>query len=143
MLTALLMLSMNAAPIPVEVGQSIAGVRIGMTRAEVSKLHKLKPEGIERSGRTGYVSGPLLFLFNPQDEVVLVSLELQKTGGLRVGKLVVPAKISAADFAKKLPNCTLSEGSGGHAIHCGEGAGLDAYDSYGGKFVSWVHLGPG
>ena len=141
MLTALLVLSMNAAPIPVELGKSIAGIRIGMTRDEVSKLHRLKPEGIERAERTGYVSGPLLILFTPQDKVALVSVELQKTAGLRVGKVAIPAKISAADFAKKLPKCTVSDGSGGHAVHCEEG--LDAYDSYGDTFISWVHLGPG
>lgn len=141
MLTTLLVLSMNAAPIPVELGKSIAGIRIGMTRAEVSKLHALKPEGVERAERTGYVSGPLLVLFTPQDEVALVSVELQKTAGLRVGKVAIPAKITAAEFAKKLPNCTVSDGSGGHAVHCE--AGLDAYDSYGGTFLVWVHLGPG
>lgn len=145
MLTAMLVLSMNAAPIQVEVGQSIAGVRIGMTRAEVSKLHKLKSDGIERAVRTGYVSGPLYFLFNDQDIVVLVGVELQRSAGLRIGKLQVPARITAEDFAKRVPNCTLSNGSGGHAVHCGEGdtPGLDAYDSYGGKYVTAVHLGPG
>lgn len=138
MLTTLLTLSVTAAPIPVEPGQSIAGVRIGMTRAEVGRLHKLTPEGMERAQRTGYVSGPLLFLFDTNDVVVLVSVELQKTAGLRIGKLKVPSRISAADFAKLVPSCTLSRGSGGHAIHCSDGL-----DAYGGKFVSSVHLGPG
>lgn len=139
MLTTLLVLSMNAAPIPVEMGKSLAGIRIGMTRAEVSKLHKLTPEGFERAERIGYVSGPLLVLFTPEDTVAQVSVDLQKTAGLRVGKVTIPAKISAADFAKKLPNCTVSDGSGGHAVHC-EG-GLDAYDNYGEKFISSVQLG--
>ncbi|MGV3623871.1 MAG: hypothetical protein ACO1OB_23845 [Archangium sp.] len=141
MLSLLMALSVTAAPTVVEPGKSIAGVSIGMTRAEVEKLHTLKPEGVERAERVGYVSGPLLFLFTPQDKVALVSLELQKTAGIRVGKIVIPAKISAADFAKKLPNCTVSQGSGGQAVHCEPG--LDAYDTSGAKFLSWVHLGPG
>lgn len=141
MLTTLLVLSMNAAPIPVELGKSIAGIRVGMTRAEVSKLRRLEPEGIARAERTGYVSGPLLILFTPQDTVALVSVELQKTAGLRVGTVKIPPKISAADFAAKLPKCTVSDGSGGHAVHCE--AGLDAYGSYGDTFLVWVHLGPG
>lgn len=141
MLSLLMAVSMTAAPIAVEPGKSIAGVSIGMTRADVEKLHKLKPEGVERAERVGYLSGPLLFLFTPQDKVALVSLELQRSAGIRVGKTVIPAKISAADFAKKLPDCTLSDGSGGHAVHCE--AGLDAYDTYGSKYLIWVHLGPG
>lgn len=141
MLSMLLMLSFTAAPISVEPGKSIAGVRVGMPRAEVAKLHTLTPEGIERAERTGYVSGPLLFLFDSKDVVVLVSVELQKSAGLKIGKLKVPSHISAEDFVKKVPNCTMSKGSGGNAVHCTDG--LDAYDSYGGKFIEFVHLGPG
>lgn len=137
----LLSLSLASKAIVVEPGKSIAAVRIGMTRAEVSKLHKLAPDGVERAERTGYTSGALYFLFDAKDVVVLVGVELQKSGGLRVGKVSIPPKISAVDFAKRLPGCTVSDGSGGHAIHCE--AGLDAYDSYGDAFVSAVHLGPG
>jgi len=143
MLTTIMVLSMTAAPIPVEVGRSIAGVRLGMTRAEVGKRHPLTPDGAERVERTGFVSGPLYFIFDAHDALVLVGVKLQQSPGLRIGKLKVPPKISAADFAKLIPGCVLSEGSGGRAVHCGEGIGLDAYDVYGEKDVSSVQLGPG
>jgi hypothetical protein len=129
---------MAAAPIQIEPGKSIAKVSVGMSRAEVAKLHKLKSDGIDRAERTGFVSGPLYFLFNAQDVVVLVGVELQKSGGVRIGKVQVPARISAEDFVKRVPNCTLSDGSGGHAISCGDG--LNAYDSWGGKYVEAIHL---
>lgn len=142
---AMMVVMMAAAPIQVEPGKSFAGVHLGMTLAEVKKLHKLKPEEDARAERTGYTSGPLFFIFNPQDKLVLVGVELQKSGGLRIGKVRVPARITAEDFVKLVPGCTLSMGSGGHAIACGPvGAPtLNAYDSYGSKHLSWVQMGPG
>jgi len=137
----MLTMVMAAAPIQIEPGKSIAKVSVGMTRAEVAKLHTLKADGIDRAERTGFVSGPLYFIFNMQDVVVLVGVELQKSGGVRIGKVSVPAKISAEDFVKRVPNCTLNDGSGGHAISCDDG--LKAYDSWGGKYVEVIHLGPG
>lgn len=144
-----LLLALAAAPTPLTMvyGESIAGVKIGMTRAEVeAKGHVLSPEGVERDHRIGFTSGPLLFLFDDAtNTVVLISVELQRTGGLRVGKVNVPARISAVDFAKKVPGCRLEKGSGGNALSCTDGAGrtFNAYDAYGEKWVSSVHLGPG
>ena len=143
MLTITLSLLLTV-PIPVEVGHSVAGIRIGMTRAEVARRFTLKPDKIVREGRQSFTAGALYFSFDMQDVLVLVGVELQKSPGLRIGKVRIPARITAADFAKKL-NCALSEGSGGRVVHCeaADGTGLDAYDSFGETFISAVHVGPG
>jgi len=137
--------------IKVVFAESIAGVRPGMTRVEVEKAgHKLASEGINRmhaSGakRTGFYSGPaILFLFDEQEHVVLISVELKKSSGLEVGRVRVPSTASLDDLAKLFLGCTLEKGSGGRALACKDEKGrvLNAYDSYGGPEV-WVHLGPG
>lgn len=134
-------------PVTVVFAESIEGVKPGMTRAEVKKAgHRLTPEGVDRLVRVGFFSGPLLILFDATtDKVVLISVELRRTGGLRVGRQLLPPTITPQEFAKRLPNCVVSVGSGGNAVACTDDHGrvLNAYDSAFRGPVQWVHLGPG
>jgi hypothetical protein len=138
-----------AAPvIDIEIGKSIEGVTIGMTKSQLEKRgFKLVPENIDRLERVGFQSGALLFLFDTHDTLVSVSLELQKTGGVRIGKIKIVATATMEDVMKRLPQCVLSQGSGGRSLSCKnkKGGEINMYDSYGSQngFIETVHLGPG
>lgn len=126
-------------------GKSLGGVYLGMRRKSVEALgYTLVPDGVQRSGRFGFISGPLHFLFNEAAEIVLISLSLRKSAGLRYGTVTISPHASLDELATKFPGCTLSDGSGGRTLRCVDAAGnaMDAYDERDGNQV-WVHLGPG
>jgi len=124
----------------VVVGDSIAGVRLGMTLSEVRKLGiELVPEGIDREIGVGWMAGPLLVIFDDKERAMTVSLDLRRSAGAKIGKIVIPALTKLDDIAKLIPGCTLSMGSGGRALACKNEAGkvTNFYDSYGSNEL-WV-----
>ncbi len=133
-----------AAPLPLVFAESIAGLKPGMTRAQVLKLgHRLEPEGIDRAERTGFFSGPMLLLFDAHDTLVLISVDLHKSAGLQFGKKHLPPRATLQQLSEILPGCKLERGSGGNALSCADAQGrlLNAYDDFGAQV--WVQLGPG
>lgn len=90
-----------------------------MKRSEVEALGiKLAPEGIQRVDRKGWTSGPLLVLVDGADLVTLVSVELRKSRGVRVGGKVIAPNASLATIASQVPGCTKGRGSGGDYLDC-------------------------
>ena len=142
---SLAMAKRSVRPVQIIVAKSIAGVKPGMSMQAVKKvLGPLEPEGVERANRTGFISGPILVLFDGQDEVVLVSVELRKSPGLKVGKSVIQPTASLEEIKRAIPGCTAAKGSGGNTVTCkdAEGGTLSIHDSLNSPEV-WFQLGPG
>jgi hypothetical protein len=133
------------AVVEIHAGRSIAGMVPGMKRQAIAALGiQLGPEGVDRAARTGWISGPLLVLCDNQERVVLVSVELRKSKGLRVDGIEISRRAKLEEIAKALPSCQASVGSGGNALSCRgpDGGELKFYDARGGDEV-WVTIGGG
>jgi hypothetical protein len=133
----------HARPIEVVVGESIAKVKLGMELRVVTKVVRdLKPEGVRRGlDRTGYKSGSLLVIFDEAARVISVSVDLPQSAGLRVGKQVIPAHADLDRIKQLLPNCDLSDGSGGRVLECtGKEGTMHFYDSFGNPKAVWAIL---
>ena len=125
-------------------GETIAGIRLGMSVARVrASGHTLRPEGEDRAaGVTGYYSGPILILFDARGAVQLVSVPLRESAGIRFGGVFIPPRASLTDIARQLPQCTRSAGSGGNVLTCTSPRGvMHFYDSFGQPGSVSLHLG--
>jgi hypothetical protein len=112
-------IDVTGAPIDVIPGESIAHITLGMKRADVETLGiHLTPETTPRVDRKGWLAGPLLVLVDPADRVVLVSVELRASRGLRVAGRAVPNTATLAQIASLVPGCTRGSGSGGDFVDC-------------------------
>jgi hypothetical protein len=110
-------IDVTGAPIDVIPGESIAHITLGMKRADVETLGiHLTPETTPRVDRKGWLAGPLLVLVDPADRVVLVSVELRASRGLRVAGRAVPNTATLAQIASLVPGCTRGSGSGGDFV---------------------------
>lgn len=129
LISALGGITASAAPRPqvtVVVGESIGGVRIGMTRAQVTRLgFELTPDDLARGDEAGFLAGPLhIFFETTHDTVRSVSVELKKTSGLRIGRSSLSPSASMQQLARLLPDCPVEDEGLGLMLTCPLKAGL-------------------
>lgn len=126
---------LGAGVIDVDLGGSIAGVRIGMQLDEVrARGIAVAPEGIERGeDKHGWVSGPVLFIVDGRARVTVVSIDLRRSHGIRIKGQVFGRTTKLPEIVHALGSCTSGKGSGGNTLDCpaADGHAVHFYDSFG------------
>lgn len=128
-------------PLVAHIGEGIGAYTLGMPLAD-ARLRSgagLKPEGIPRLRKTGWLAGPLLLIVDDESEKIeSISLKLRASRGVIVDGMLLTPELSLAEIHAKLPSCTVSRGSGGRSVTCEADTGrLSIYADEKGNEV-WV-----
>ncbi|MEO1332938.1 MAG: hypothetical protein AAFV32_05410 [Myxococcota bacterium] len=132
---------MKGKPLVAHIGKGIGAYTVGMPLAE-ARLRSgagLKPEGVSRVGKTGWLAGPLLLIVDDESQKIeTISLTLRSSRGVVIDGAVLTPKLSLDEIQAELPACTSSRGSGGRYVTCKNDKGtLSIYSSKKGDEI-WI-----